>query len=54
MTVTSGRRQLLAALSGAAVAWPLTASAQQRAFPVIGLPSSRSPAVDTPLIAMRR
>src|SRR5215813_1522063 len=54
MTVTIGRRELLAALGGAAMAWPLAASAQQPSS-LVGVLHSGSHTTFAPLmIAFRR
>ena len=36
MTVSIGRRELLAALGGTAVAWPIAVRAQRPAMPLVG------------------
>ena len=47
------RREFIAGLGGAA-AWPLAASAQQRAMPVIGYLSSRTADSEVPMLASFR
>src|SRR6516225_229834 len=54
MTVTIGRRELLAAFGGAAAAWRLVARAQQAATPVVGFFHSGSPEPNVAFVAAFR
>ena len=50
MAINIARRKFIAALSRAAVLWPLVASAQQSTIPVVGFLGSRGPDEDPKLL----
>jgi putative tryptophan/tyrosine transport system substrate-binding protein len=48
------RRDFITGIAGSAAAWPLAASAQQAAMPVIGYLGGRSPRTDVPMLSAFR